>query len=62
MAKSDKEIKTVNPLDAGVSYEQVLESIPNGVSIKDYLTPIVPAESIDWLEREINLYKQTKNK
>ena len=55
----------VNPFDQGVTYEQFLKAIPDGVSIKDYLKDSeLTEQDIAWIEEEISCYhknNQTTN-
>ncbi len=59
MAKIEKKSQEgfVNPFDAGVSYAQFLDSIPEGVSIKDHCEGKLEADQIRWIEDEIAHYK-----
>lgn len=52
----------VNPFDKGVTYSQFLEAIPDGVSIKDYLSgkDFTDAD-IEWIETEIESFKKNQN-
>jgi len=51
----------VNPFESGVTYSQFLEAIPDGVSVKDYLSgkDFTDAE-IEWIETEIELFKKNQ--
>ena len=59
MAKKNTDF--VNPFDKGVTYSQFLEAIPDGVSIKDYLSgkDFTDAE-IEWIETEIESFKKNQ--
>lgn len=52
----------INPFEQGVTYEQFLNAIPDGVSIKDYLKDSeLTEEDISWIEEEINHFKKITN-
>lgn len=60
MAKQKKIESFVNPFNEGVSYEEFLKSIPNGITLKDYCKSELTKEQIEWLENDINHYKKNK--
>lgn len=58
MAKAEKE--KVNPFDAGVSYLDFMEALGKS-TVKDYCKDLLTQEQIEWLENDLEIYKQ-KNK
>lgn len=62
MAKEkNNTLEFVNPFNEGVTYEEFLKAIPEGVTIKEYLKELTEYE-VNWIEIEIENYKQLKNK
>ena len=61
MAKKETITEFVNPFNEGVTYEVFLKAIPDGVTIKEYLKELTE-EQVNWIEAEIENYKQLKNK
>ena len=60
MAKKEI-LEFVNPFNEGVTYEVFLKAIPSGITIKEYLKELTESE-VNWIEIEIENYKQLKNK
>ena len=60
MAKKNTDF--INPFETGVTYAQFLEAIPEGTSIKDYLSgkDFTDAD-IAWIEEEIICYKNNNS-
>lgn len=52
--------KKVNPIKDGVSYADFLKAIPKNSNVKTYLKGVCTDEQIDWIDREIELYKKLK--
>lgn len=59
MAKSKQASKPkfVNPFNAGVTYEQFLKSVPNGVTVSEHLKDKCTPEEISWIESELKQLK-----
>lgn len=59
MAKVD----TKNPFNKGVSYADFLSNVKGNVTVKSLLAKLeVTKESKDWLEQELEYYKQNNKK
>jgi len=52
--------KFLNPFSKGVTYEQFLKSVPKGKTVKDHLKGKCSKEQIEWLEDELNKFKNNK--
>ncbi len=52
-----KENKFLNPFTKGVTYEQFLKSVPKGKKVREHLKGHCTKEQIDWLETELNKFK-----
>ena len=50
--------KFINPFDTGVSYADFLKSIPKSRSVKQHLKNKCSVEQIEWIEKELKLYKK----
>ena len=50
----------LNPFDAGVNYDMVLDSIPNGVSLEAHFKGKLSDEQIEWLKTDLKIYKLKK--
>jgi len=55
-----KKATVVNPFEKGVSYEDFLKALPKGKSVKVYLKGTCSDEQIEWLETELNHFKNSK--
>lgn len=65
MAKEKKqitEVSFINPFDSGVTYEQFLASIPEGVDVKEHCKNELTQDQIEWLEADLNIYINHKKK
>lgn len=65
MAKKKQPIKKettafLNPFDAGVNYDMVLDSIPSGVSLENHFKGKLTDEQIEWLKNDLTHYKLKK--
>jgi len=63
-AKADAKKKEgfINPLDAGVTYEEFVASIPKGKSVETHLKGKMTKDELNWIVEEINHYKNNKKK
>lgn len=52
----------INPLDAGVTYDEFVASIPKGKSVEAHLKGKVTKAELNWLVEEIANYKNNKKK
>jgi hypothetical protein len=56
MAKKES-TSTVNPFEKGVSYNDVLKAIPDGVSVSEYLAPLgLEEHQVKWIESELKAH------
>lgn len=60
MAEEVKELKFLNPFDKGVSYEEFQKAMGKK-SVAEYCKGKLEKDQIEWLEKEIEIYKP-KNK
>lgn len=61
MAKKEAvKVEFLNPFKPGVNYEQFLGSVPSGLSVKEYCEGNLTKEEIEWLEADLEHYKQNK--
>jgi len=54
-AKAKEEF--VNPFEVGVSYADFLAALPDGVTASEYLKGKCTDEQLQWLESELEHYK-----
>ena len=54
--------KKVNPFDDGVSYADLLKAVPDKSNVGSYLKDVCTKEQIQWIELELELYKNLKTK
>lgn len=47
----------LNPFKEGVTYEQFLKTLPKNKSVKEHLKGKCTDEQIEWLELELNKFK-----
>ena len=62
MAKDNKpsKAKFVNPFEKGVTYEQFLKSVPQGVKVETHLKGKCSDAQIKWLSEELKQFKNNK--
>jgi hypothetical protein len=53
-----KDIKFVNPFEAGVNYKDFLAAIPKEKSIEDYCKEHLTTEQITWLVEDIKHFQK----
>lgn len=56
MAKEQKE--KINPFDAGVNYADFMEALGKS-TVKEYCKDLLTDEQIEWLEKDLEIYKQS---
>ena len=62
MAKKKESIEGfVNPFKDGVSYDDLLDAIPNGVSVEDYLKDELSENEIEIITAELKIYKKVSD-
>ena len=52
--------KFLNPFSKGVTYEKFLKSVPRNKSVREHLKGKCTSEQINWIEIELNKYKNNK--
>ena len=56
MEKEEKEIKFLNPFDAGVTYAEFQKALGKK-SVAEYCKGKLTQDQIDWLENELSILK-----
>ena len=54
-------ISFLNPLNPGVSYDDFLMSIPEGITLEEYCGQELTADQIEWLKLELKHFNNNKN-
>lgn len=62
MAKETTQATFVSPFTHGLTYEEFLAGIPKGVTVREYCKGNLEDSEIEWIEAEINIFKNNKSK